>query len=580
LPAEPSAPAEKPQMGGICAGNCERLVFGRNPNLHAPWLRPRESGKSHPLLMSDATMPSYPPDSQGIAPPPGVRRVIAVGGGRGGVGKSLIAVNLAVYVAQLGRAVLLIDADPSGAALHTVLGLDLPTSQATAEDPDDEELVPIATQIPGLELVPQAYRVGSTVPIRPGRKPRWTRQVQKLDVDYVIIDLGSGTAPATLDLFLSADIAIAVSSPEPPSIETTYRFMRASFLRLMRRSLTKDRFKMRLLERAEAELGPLPPPQDLVRALARYDSALGMLAATELSRLRPRLVVNNARLRPDSDLGPAMCDMAERYLGVNFDYVGHIEQDDAVWLSVVHKRPLLIDSPTSKSARNLERIARRVLALATTRETVREVCPIAMVPTEPNLYDVLWTHRSASDEDLRRAYKRQRELYQTGSLPLTSLLKDDFLQSEQARVEEAHDTLLDPLRRKAYDASVFPEEEAEVPARNALLDSALEAERAMLQSELTREINAETEFTGPLLRKVREAHGIELAEIVKQTKISTMHLQAIEAETFAELPALVYTRGFVQQLAKFLKLDPTQVSKTYLRRVREWRALTEGEPPP
>ena len=532
--------------------------------------------------MSDVSPPSYPPDSsQGIAPPPGVRRTIAVGGGRGGVGKSVLAANLGVYVAQLGRSVLLIDADPAGAALHTVLGIDLPNTTPTgSEDEEEESLLALPTQVPGLQLVPQGYRVGSPVPVRPGRKPRWARQVQKLDIDYVIIDLGAGTGPATLDLFLSADIGITVASPEPPSIEATYRFARALYQRVMRRILSKDRFKMRLLERAEAELGPLPPPQDLVRAMARYDSALGELCAAELAKLRPRLVVNNGRLRGDTELGPAMCDMAERYLGINYDYVGHIEQDDAVWLSVVHRRPLLIDSPTSKSARNLERIARRVLALSTTREQQPNVRALSLLPGDPNLYDVLWTHQSASDEDLRRAYKRQRELYQPGSLPLTSLLKGEQLRAEQARVEEAHDTLLDPLRRKAYDASVFPAEQAELPKRNAGLDSALEAERSMLQKELAREINGETEFTGTLLRKVREAHGIELSEIAKLTKISSTHLQAIESERFAELPALVYTRGFVQQLAKFLKLDPTQVSKTYLRRLREWRALSDGEQEP
>ncbi len=72
-----------------------------------------------------------------------------------------------------------------------------------------------------------------------------------------------------------------------------------------------------------------------------------------------------------------MCDMAERYLGVNYDYVGHIEQDDAVWLSVVHRRPLLIDSPTSKSARNLERIARRVPGLEhDARATAERACAV------------------------------------------------------------------------------------------------------------------------------------------------------------------------------------------------------------
>ncbi|HEX2670006.1 MAG TPA: P-loop NTPase, partial [Polyangiaceae bacterium] len=251
--------------------------------------------------MSDVPPPSYPPDSsQGIAPPPGVRRTIAVGGGRGGVGKSVLAANLGVYVAQLGRSVLLIDADPAGAALHTVLGIDLPNTPASSsEDDEDEHLIALPTQVPGLQLVPQGYRIGSPVPVRPGRKPRWARQVQKLDIDYVIIDLGAGTNPATLDLFLGADIGITVASPEPPSIEATYRFARALFQRVMRRLLTKDRFKMRLLERAEAELGPLPPPQDLVRSLARYDAALGELSAAELAKLRPRLVVNNGRLRGD-----------------------------------------------------------------------------------------------------------------------------------------------------------------------------------------------------------------------------------------------------------------------------------------
>ena len=114
--------------------------------------------------MSDVSTPSYPPDSaQGIAPPPGVRRTIAVGGGRGGVGKSVIATNLGVYVAQLGRSVLLIDADPAGAALHTVLGLELPDLPESSEDAEEDELVALPTQVPGLQLVPQGYRVGSTV---------------------------------------------------------------------------------------------------------------------------------------------------------------------------------------------------------------------------------------------------------------------------------------------------------------------------------------------------------------------------------------------------------------------------------
>jgi flagellar biosynthesis protein FlhG len=538
------------------------------------------------------TIPSSPPPSHGVppsanvAPPLGVKHVIAVGGGRGGVGKSIVAVNLGVYLAQLGRKVLLIDTDPAGAELHTALGLGPLSSlyggpgpaatSSSGDEAEEEDLTAIPTQVPGLSLVPQLYRAGSTVPVRPGRKARWARDLKNLEADYVLLDLGAGTQPATLDLFLTADFGICVSAPEPPSIEASYRFVRAAFVRALRRALVKDRFKLRLVERAEAELGPLPAPQALVHAIARYDTGLGQLAAAELSRIRPRLVINSARLRADTDLGLAMCDLARRHLGVNFDYVGHIEQDDAVWLSVVHQRPVLIDSPTSKGARNLERIARRILALAANRDQEREADMVSLSPAHLNLYEVLLAHRGATDEELRRAYKRQRDLYQPASLPLTSLLNEAEQRRESARIEEAHATLLDPLRRKSYDASVFPETEAEAP-RSRAADSALLAERAALRQELSREINAETEFTGRLLTKVREALGIELTDIARETKISVAHLTAIEAEAFDDLPALVYTRGFVQQLAKVLKLDPTQVTKTYLRRLRAWRAETDGD---
>ena len=517
-------------------------------------------------------------EPRGVAPAR-VRHVIAVEGGRGGVGASVVAVNLAVYLAQLGRRIVLVDADPSGAQLHAMLGVSPSVAYSGSPEAEDE-LVGVATPVPGLSLVPQLYSIGSTVPLRPGRKARWARALRNLDADYVLLDLGAGTLPSSLDLFDGADLSLCVTAPEPLSVEATYRFARAVFLRKIRRTLLRDRFKIRIVERAQAELPPLPSPLALVRAVARYDAGLGELAAAELGRIRARLVVNGVRLRHDSELGPAMCDMARRYLGVHFDYVGAVEYDDSVWLSVVRRRPLLIDSPTSKSARNLERIARRILALATNREQDRPPSETRIVPTEPSLYDVLLTHRSATDEELRRAHKRQREIYQLDSLPLTSLLSDDELRAEQARIDEAHDTLLDPLRRRAYDVSTFSDaEENPAESRGRRVDEAVEAERALLRDELAREITAETEFTGALLRKVRESQGAELEDIASRTKISLSHLRAIEAEDFAELPAFVYTRGFIQEVAKFLKLDPGQVSRTYLKRFRQWRRTSEGSSP-
>ena len=379
---------------------------------------------------------------------PRVRHVVAVAGSRGGVGSSLVAVNLAVYLAQLGRTVALVDADPSGAFLHSMLGVSSEVCRSTAEDAGDV-LRPVKTQVPGLLLEPQRYGPGLTQPIRPGRKPRWARDLRTLDVDHVLIDLGVSTHPANLELFLRADLGLCVTTPEPPSVEGTYRFIRALYQRRLRGKLVRDRYNLRAVERVHATLPPLPDPLKVIEGLALYDGALGDLAAKELAKLRVRLVVNGVRLKSHNDLGPAMSDLCRRYLGATLDYVGHIEQDDAVWASVARQRPLLIDSPATKSARNLERIARRVLALASARESENPVAPSVLAAAAPTLYDILLTHPAAGDEELRKAYKRQREIFQPQSLPLCSLMTEEALLVERARIEEAHDTLLDPVKRRA-----------------------------------------------------------------------------------------------------------------------------------
>jgi flagellar biosynthesis protein FlhG len=514
--------------------------------------------------------PSVSSEPNGAEPPARARKIVAVGGGRGGVGKSVIAQNLAVYFAQLGKPVVLVDADPTGANLHAHFGLRALTREPPFAGPSVEEFASslVDTSVPGLRLLPAAHdAVDAPLALRAGRKARWLARLRSLPAEYLVINVGPGHGPSALDIMLAADFAVAVTVPEPPAIETTYRFLRTAYLRRMRRALSGDRFRFGLLERTLAKMGAVPAPIQLVRALIKVDRQLAEVAWAEANRLRVHLVVNQTRVRSDLELGNWMCDLARRHYGLLLDELGHIEHDDTVWLTVRRNKALLIDSPTSKAARNVERIARRVLALLTSRpERVTERPPL---PTEtPTLYAILGITRTSSDEEVRRAYKRGKEIYASGGLATSSLLTDDELKAERSKLDEAYDTLLDPLRRRAYDLSTFAEPEP-VPELAVPPRPAIDAEQAMLQGELAREIGPDTEFTGELLRKVRESQGIEIKEISERTKISRGHLQAIEEERFDALPAMVYVRGFVNELAKFLKLDPPQVQRTYLRRMRE-----------
>jgi flagellar biosynthesis protein FlhG len=505
-------------------------------------------------------------------------RIIAVGAGRGGVGKSLVAVNLAVYLAQLGRSVVLVDADAGGSNLHAHFGLKAARVEPSLGEGDPHGLSAalVATSVPGLAILPAAHdAVSQGAPLRARRKMRWLAALRSLPAEYVVVDVGPGHGEPGLDLMLAADIPIAVTVPEPPAIETTYRFLRVAYRRRLRRCFLRDKLRASQVDRALVEMGVLPAPIDLVRKLAKVDRALSEVAWAEAQALRVQLVVNQTRVRMDTELGAWMSSLVSRHYGVALDELGHIEHDDTVWLTVRRNKPLLVDSPASKSARNVERIARRVLALATSKTTERAAAAAPAPLEDPTLYAVLGVTRSASDEEIRRAYKHQREIYATGGLATVSLLDGAQLTAAQRKLDEAYDTLLEAVRRRAYDLSTFPETEPlALSARTTR--PALAAEQLMLQSELQREIGPDTEFTGALLRKVRESQGLELADVCARTKIGRAHLQAIEDERFDELPALVYTRGFLVEFAKHLSLDPTQVHKTYLRRLRDDR-LARGK---
>jgi ribosome-binding protein aMBF1 (putative translation factor) len=74
----------------------------------------------------------------------------------------------------------------------------------------------------------------------------------------------------------------------------------------------------------------------------------------------------------------------------------------------------------------------------------------------------------------------------------------------------------------------------------------------------------DTEFTGEVLRRVREQRGFSLAQLAERTRISTRHLENVEADQYDGLPATVYLRGILMNIARELGLDPLKVSRSYL----------------
>jgi hypothetical protein len=89
--------------------------------------------------------------------------------------------------------------------------------------------------------------------------------------------------------------------------------------------------------------------------------------------------------------------------------------------------------------------------------------------------------------------------------------------------------------------------------------------------ELIQEIESQTEWRGEFLKKIREARSISIDELSSFTKVSKNYLVAIENEAFQSLPAPVFLRGFVTQIAKYLRLRPEGVVQAYMNRVQEFQ---------
>lgn len=102
-------------------------------------------------------------------------------------------------------------------------------------------------------------------------------------------------------------------------------------------------------------------------------------------------------------------------------------------------------------------------------------------------------------------------------------------------------------------------------------------ERYTKSDSFEEKIEAEEDFKGPMLRRIREYKNISIHEIADMTKVSKSYLYAIEEEDFKKLPASVYVRGFIVQYAKILKLDSVKVTAAYMARLLESREVKEPE---
>ena len=331
-----------------------------------------------PRPLGTGRFPRFQTEDRGAAlrrpePAPRTLRSIAIGGGKGGIGKSLVAVTLGIELVRRGPRVVLVDCDLGGANLHSFLGMEYPKetlSDFVLRRVENLSQLVITTPVPGLGLVSGARNAIQVANPMHQQKLRLLRAVQKLDADVAVLDLGAGTHYNVVDFFLQAHHGILLIVPEPTSVENAYRFLKAAFLRRIRS--VDASFGIRdLIQEVTRARGQRPlVPAEIVRAVAERDPEAGAALEREMASFKPLLLVNQVREPKDLALGEGMCAASRRLFGLELTYLGHLRHYDQVWRAVRAHQPVFFEKLGKSFALDLAAVAGRLLELPVPKEAV------------------------------------------------------------------------------------------------------------------------------------------------------------------------------------------------------------------
>ncbi len=212
-----------------------------------------------------------------------------------------------------------------------------------------------------------------------------------------------------------------------------------------------------------------------------------------------------------------------------------------------------------------------------------------------NHYELLEVSPRATAQEIHKAYERIRKIYDPNSIALYSLFSPEETEKIRQRVEDAYRTLIYEENRRVYDLTLrdyidtaiteqappppaaIPSTHPAAPMRDPAAPPAVppaasvaqpvphapEALTALPIEPLPADVK---EFTGPVLRMLREQRSLSTTNVAAITKLSTRYVEGIEGENYTKLPARPYLRGFLVLYVKAIGYEPDRVVADYMKR--------------
>ena len=241
-------------------------------------------------------------------------RVIAVSSGKGGVGKTNMSINIAIAYAQLGKKVLVMDADLGLANVNVAMGI-IPKYNLYHLIRQKKKMKDIIIDTDfGIQIVAGASGFSKIANLSDTERDHFIKEISNMDaVDVIIIDTSAGVSTNVLDFIAAADDAVIVTTPEPTAITDAYGIIK--------------------------------------------------IIATEIDNMNLgiKLIVNRVKsVTEGKKVAERVINIASQFLNLKVDYLGYVYDDPQVSQAILKQKPFMIVDPESKASVCIKHIVSRL----------------------------------------------------------------------------------------------------------------------------------------------------------------------------------------------------------------------------
>jgi flagellar biosynthesis protein FlhG len=365
------------------------------------------------------------------------KKIIPIAGGKGGVGKSILSVNIALSLAISDKKTILIDMDLGGANLHTILGMKN-TNPGIGTYLQEKKMtfqsLVIETPYKNLYFIPGDTLSYGMADITSVQKKELLREIQELDADYIIIDLGAGSSFNTIDFFLISNSGLIVTTPHASSIMNAYSFTKNLTIRFLHKAFSKNKKMDSYLRKNIKRMlpGTNLTLAHLLREVGQDDPGTMEKAKAYLEVLQPKMILNMVEEEEDFQMAENLGQLVAKDLLVNMDCLGIILFDRDINESLHNRSPFLMEYQDALSAQQIFRIGQKIV----------QSRHFPDLPLDLNEYSSSYELAQIETENDFQIYQQIKEQQESSSKPeydIDQLM--EIIEKQQQKIQELQNTV-------------------------------------------------------------------------------------------------------------------------------------------